>query len=120
MSALPVSQLPRRTSEDGWKDVVSVSYQLTENDMKLKNRQIWKLKKKYWKASFFFVVKLGPADLRFQILGKNGLLSSDHDSLQVDFMDPSEASQPDPPSKQTPRRVSVALMPISNGARYRS
>jgi hypothetical protein len=88
--------------------------------MQLKNRQIWKLKKKYWKANFFFVVKLGPADLRFQIVGKNGLLSSDHDSLQVDFMDPSEANPPDPPPKQPVRTSSLALMPITNGGRHYS
>lgn len=89
MSSSPPTQLPRQMSDIGWKDVGSVKYKLTKNDMKLKNRQIWKLKKKYWKAEFFFVVKLGPADLKFQIVGKNGLLSSDHDSLEVDFLDPS-------------------------------
>lgn len=66
--------------------------------MKLKNRQFWKLKKKYWKAEFQFVVKIGPADLRFQILGKNGVLSSSHDNLVVEFMDPSDQKngQPQP------------------------
>ena len=94
MSTLPVKQLPRLTTDAGCQDVVSVKYTLTGNDMKLMNRQVWKLKKKYWKADFSFVVKLGPADLRFQILGKNGLLSSDHDSLKVEFMDPSELKLP--------------------------
>ena len=62
MSSRPVKQLPQRTTEGGWKDVASVSYKLTENDMKLKNRQLWRLGKKYWRANFFFVVKVGPAD----------------------------------------------------------
>ena len=63
---------------------------MTDNDMKLKNRQLWKLKKKYWRAEFLFVVKLGPADIRFQVLGTNGVLSTDHDALQAEFLDPSE------------------------------
>jgi hypothetical protein len=74
--------------------------------MKLKNRQFWKLKKKYWKAEFQFVVKIGPADLRFQILGKNGVLSSSHDSLVVEFMDPSDQKN------AQPQRASTANMPI--------
>lgn len=81
--------------------------------MKLKNRQIWKLKKKYWKAEFFFVVKLGPADLKFQIVGKNGLLSSDHDSLEVDFMDPSDRTSPSEPANAAPMPQSsnIAKLP---------
>lgn len=106
MSSLPPSKLPQSLSQSGWKDVASVTYKLTENDMKLKNRQPWKFKKKYWKAEFFFVVKLGPADLRFQIVGKNGILSTDHDSLKVEYMDPSEAVVATEPSMmaQTPVR----------------
>lgn len=90
MSSLPVQRLPQLTTDAGCKNVVLVNYRLTGNDMKLKNRQFWKLKKKYWKAEFYFVVKVGPADLRFQILGKNGVLSSSHDNLHVEFIDPSD------------------------------
>lgn len=93
MSTLPAAQLPVRFPSPGCREVVQVQYNLTENDMEVENRQTWKSplkKKKFWKAEFSFVVKLGPADLRFQIVGKNGLVSSDHDSLTVDFMDPSE------------------------------
>jgi hypothetical protein len=88
MSTLPVDRLPRRMSEGGCREVVNVKYSLTENDMKLKNRQIWKLKKKYWRAEFAFVVKFGPADLQFEIVGMNGLLNREQASLQCDFLDP--------------------------------
>lgn len=72
-----------------------IKYQLTGNDMKLKNRQLWKVGRKYWKAEFIFVVNIGPADLRFNIVGKNGVLSSGHDKLDVEFMDPyQEQSSP--------------------------
>ena len=108
MSTLPVKQLPQLMTDAGCQQVVSVNYRLTGNDMKLKNRQVWRLKKKYWKADFSFVVKLGPADLKFQILGKNGVLSSDHDSLKVEFMDPSELKSPRPLPVQ---HVSVRSMP---------
>lgn len=67
--------------------------------MKLMNKQFWKCKKKYWRASFFFVVKLGPADLRFQIVGENGILSSDHDKLSIEFMEGSEGSSDKPPQR---------------------
>ena len=44
-------------------------------------------------------------------MGKNGLLSSDHESLQVEFMDPSQANRPDPPQKVN----GSALPPTFNG-----
>jgi hypothetical protein len=106
MSSRSSNELPYRTVDAGCKSVVLVKYQLTGNDMKLKNRQFWKLKKKYWRADFQFVVKIGPADLRFKILGKNGVLSSSHDNLVVEFMDPSDQKNGQPP------RVSTANMPM--------
>jgi len=71
--------------------------------MKPESGQGWKLmkEKKCWKADFFFVVKSGPADIRFQIVGMNGVLSSDHDSLDVEYLEGPEATAParppDPP-----------------------
>jgi hypothetical protein len=91
MSSLPLAKLPVLSTDAGCKEIVSVTYRLTGNDMKLKNRHFWKLKKKYWKAEFRFVVKIGPADLRFQILGKNGVLSTSHDDLKAEFMDTFDA-----------------------------
>ncbi len=79
---------------------MKVHFRLTENDMKLKNHQVWKvLKKKYWKADFWFVVKLGPADIRFEIVGRGGVLSTNHESLSVEFIDPVEARTPKTPMK---------------------
>jgi hypothetical protein len=96
MSSRSSNELPYRTVDAGCKSVVLVKYQLTGNDMKLK----------YWRADFQFVVKIGPADLRFKILGKNGVLSSSHDNLVVEFMDPSDQKNGQPP------RVSTANMPM--------
>lgn len=96
MSSLPVGKLPQFSTDAGCKEVVSVKYKLTGNDMKLKNRQFWRIGKKYWKAEFLFVVKIGPADLKFQILGKNGVLSTSHDDLKAEFMDPHDVKEKRP------------------------
>ncbi|PIB01699.1 hypothetical protein CB0940_02019 [Cercospora beticola] len=120
MSSLAAKSLPTRYPHAGCKEVARVQYTLTENDMKLKNRQMWKLKKKYWRAEFAFVVNLGPADLKFQIIGTNGLLSSDHDALTIEFMDPSE-QLPSPASPSNGRRsMPTQKSPTARqtGARY--
>jgi hypothetical protein len=87
-----LAKLPVLATDAGCREIVSVTYRLTGNDMKLKNRQFWKLKKKYWQAEFRFVVKIDPADLKFQILGKTGV------DLKAEFMDPFDAR-----NKQRPR-----------------
>lgn len=110
MCSLPVEKLPRFATDKNCKHVVSVSYHLTENDMKLKNRQFWKLKRKYWKANFYFVVKIGPADLRFEIVGKNGVLSSEHSSLKVEFIDP--LGRKDSGRESSKMTVEPGLMPM--------
>lgn len=109
MSSLPNGKLPHLSTDAGCKEVVSVTYRLTGNDMKLKNRYMWKLKKKYWKAEFQFVVKIGPADLKFEILGKNGVLSTGHEDLKADFMDPSDTKGNRP--SQPVRHTSTGTMP---------
>ena len=111
MSSLPVGKLPQFSTDAGCKEVVSVKYKLTGNDMKLKNRYLWKLKKKYWKAEFQFVVKIGPADLKFEILGKNGVLSTGHDDLKAEFMDPSDRKGNGERPPQLPHHPSVGTMP---------
>ncbi|KAK5707217.1 hypothetical protein LTR17_020906 [Elasticomyces elasticus] len=107
MSALPVSQLPSRTTDAGCREVILVKYRLTSNDMKLTKYPVWKFKKSFWKADFFFVVKSGPADIKFQILGQNGILSSDHDSMDVEYLDPVEVK-----NSSNMRHVSVQQMTL--------
>jgi hypothetical protein len=116
MSSLPTGKLPALSTEAGCKEIVSVTYRLTGNDMKLKNRQFWKLRKKYWKAEFRFVVKIGPADLKFQILGKNGVLSTSHDDLKAEFIDPSDAkiNRPELRSRLASVGTMPSLMPSGN------
>lgn len=111
MSSLPNGKLPTLSTDDGCKEVVTVRYRLTGNDMKLKNRYLWKLKKKYWKAEFQFVVKIGPADLKFEILGKNGVLSTGHDDLKAEFMDPSDRKGKSERPPQLLHQASLGTMP---------
>lgn len=88
MSTAPPDELPSTTKDARCKQVVVVHYKLTGNDMKLKNKKFWKPGKRYFQAQFNLVIQLGAADLRFQIRGKYNILSSDHDSLEVEYMDP--------------------------------
>lgn len=88
-------QLPQLATDRRCQEVVLVSYTLTKNDMKQKAK-FFKMKlKRYWKAHFLFVVKVGPADLRFEILGRDGVLSTDHGSLQVEFVELPDPDDPD-------------------------
>lgn len=86
MSTLPKDKLPALATQDGCKELVRVKYRLTENDMRVKHR--WKFGPTYHKASFSFVVRIEPASLRFQVLGRDGQISADHENLEVDFLDP--------------------------------
>jgi hypothetical protein len=93
MSSRDEFHLPMLTTDNACHQVATVRYRLTDNDMKLKKNALGR--SKYWKAHFTFSVNIGAADLRFQILGDNGVLSTDHESLNVAFMDPAEgAAQP--------------------------
>lgn len=100
MAKDPDKQPPRLFDPATCEDLVRVNYTLTENDMMLVKSR-FKLGSGYWKAAFQFVVMLGSADLRFQIRGRNGLLSSDHDSLEVEFMDSSAFANNGPVSAQS-------------------
>jgi hypothetical protein len=50
----------------GSKKDVSVNYRSTGSGKNSKIRHLWQLMKRYWKARFHFVVKIGLADLRFR------------------------------------------------------
>ncbi|KAK3655219.1 hypothetical protein LTR56_003640 [Elasticomyces elasticus] len=100
MSGLPFAQLPSRTTDAGCQEVVSLKYRLTSTDMELVNQP-------FWKASFFFVVKLGSADIKFQIWGQDGILRSNHDSMDVDYLDPLETKSSSDLKKVSAQRTTV-------------
>jgi hypothetical protein len=39
----------------------------------------------YWLAEFELKVDVGPADLKFQLLGKNGQLNVAHEKIKVEW-----------------------------------
>lgn len=53
--------------------------------MKLKNAKWYKKSDQYSRAEFDVQVLIGAADLRFQTLDKHGLLSQDHDTVDVNW-----------------------------------
>lgn len=112
--AMPDKPLPRFFDANTCPQLVKVKYNLTDNDMKVVKKPFG-LGKKYWLADFKFVVKVGAADLRFQIQSANGVLSSDHENLEVEFLDDHEVmslaqSQSPGPSASTPISGAIPFM----------
>lgn len=85
MSSLPAYQLPKSMKSHGVKPLCSVESILDRGDMKLKNRHWYNLGPKYYRAEFELRVLVGPADLKFQMWGRNGRLSRDHEDIQVQW-----------------------------------
>jgi hypothetical protein len=110
MSSLPAYQLPKSMKGHGVTPLCSVESVLNHEDMKLKNRHWYvpffcierpgvlfcfliiffylnnpryNLGPKYYRAEFELRVLIGPADLKFQMWGRNGRLSKDHEEIQV-------------------------------------
>lgn len=89
-SRLQGERLPQLLSGSGWDELVRVRYRLTDGTMKLiRNR--WRPKASFWRAEFSFVVKLGPADISFQIESANGIINTD--TVEAEFMDHDEQTQ---------------------------
>lgn len=87
-SALPVSQLPTSMRMEGVKPVCGVESVLNERDMKLKNRHWYQFRPKYYRAQFDVRVIVGAADLKFQLVGLDGIVSKDHEEIQVEWTVP--------------------------------
>jgi hypothetical protein len=49
------------------------------------NNPRYNLGPKYYRAEFELRVLVGPADLKFQMWGRNGRLSKDHEDIQVQW-----------------------------------
>lgn len=102
MSTLPIAHLPRSMKWEGVKPVCTVESRLNPADMKLKNRH-WQVLAchypirmtnienrynfgpQYQRADFYVKILLGPADLKFQMWGKNGQLNKNHDEIEVQW-----------------------------------
>ncbi len=94
MSTLPADLLPTSLNKSGAQRVCKVESSLPQ-DLKLKNRHWYNAGPQYLRAEFDMQVLIGPADLRFQTLSKDGIISRDHAAINVEWSPSSkDASQP--------------------------
>ena len=101
MSTLPVEQLPRSLQGPGSQSVCAVESVLSLDDMKKKNRHWYNTGPEWYRAQFAMQVIIGAADLKFQIIGKNGVVSKTHNEVAVQW------TSVTPP--ENPRRVQREL-----------
>ena len=59
-----------------------IEFVLDQNDLKLKNRHWYQFRPKYYRAEYEVRAIIGTG-LKFQIWGRNGLKSKDHDEIEV-------------------------------------
>lgn len=89
MSTLPVAELPSSLNKPGANRLCKVESRLPQ-EMRLKNRHWYSGGHQYRKAEFDVQVLIGPADLKFQTLGNDGVLSQSHDNIEVEWFSPSD------------------------------
>ncbi|KXT18312.1 hypothetical protein AC579_958 [Pseudocercospora musae] len=82
MSSLPPNQLPHSLKRGGCKSVCQIEFVVAKDHLKLKNRHWYNTKPKYYRAEYEVRALVGTG-LRFQIWGKDGLLSKDHEEIEV-------------------------------------
>ena len=56
--------------------------------MKLKNRHWYNFGEQYQRAEFVVKIIIGAADLKFQLLGKTGTISKEHEEIEVQWTAP--------------------------------
>jgi hypothetical protein len=94
MSRLPAHQLPTSLNNLGAEHICTVESDLPQ-DMKRKNRHWYSTRPQYLRADFEMQVLVGPADLKFRTLNREGVLSKDHENIHVDWVSSMrEAMQP--------------------------
>jgi hypothetical protein len=84
MSTLPAQLLPTSLNKEGAQRVCKVE-SLLPQDLKLKNRRWYNAGPQYLRAEFDMQVLIGPADLKFQNLSKDGIISRDHAAIEVEW-----------------------------------
>lgn len=84
MSTLPAAELPANLNHPGAQRLCKVESALP-SDMKAKNRRWYNTGSQYRRAEFDVQVLVGAADLKFRTLGKDGILSQTHDTIDVEW-----------------------------------
>lgn len=90
LSALPVSELPGSLKKEGSRAVCAVESVLSHRDMKKKNRHWYNLGPPYYRAEFDMRVIIGAADLKFEMVGIDGVVSKPHDEVAVQWANATE------------------------------
>ena len=85
MSTLPPSQLPRSMKWSGTQSVCVVESLIDGADLKLKNRHWYNMSRQFIRADFDLKILIGPADLKFQLWGRNRQISKDHEQIVVQW-----------------------------------
>ncbi|MCJ1381372.1 hypothetical protein MMC17_004482 [Xylographa soralifera] len=89
ISDLPYEQLPTSMKWDGADDLCSLEAELVEREMKLKNRHWYQVGPRYLRADFFVNIVIGVAELKFQLLDKDGLKRGENqDTIEVEWGPP--------------------------------
>jgi hypothetical protein len=94
MSTLPASELPRSLKKEGSRSVCAVESVLSDRDMKRKNRHWYNFGPQYYRAEFDMRVIVGAADLKFEMLGKDGVVSKPHNEVDVQWTNVTQEKRP--------------------------
>ena len=94
MSTLPASELPQSLKKEGSRPVCAVESILSEGDMKKKNRHWYNVGPGYYRAEFDMRVIIGAADLKFELLGKDGVVSKPHSEVEVQWVKAAKDMRP--------------------------
>jgi hypothetical protein len=86
MSTNPATQLPQSLRGQGAKAVCAVQSLMNDKDMKLKNRHWYNRKPRYFRAEFSVRVLVGQASLKFEVVGKDGVVSTGSEDIKVQWM----------------------------------
>lgn len=101
MSTLPAAELPRSLKKEGAKSVCAVESVLSHRDMKKKNRHWYNRGPEYYRAEFDMRVIIGAADLKFEMLGKDGVVSKPHSEVQVQWATATKETKPQQAVEET-------------------
>lgn len=99
MSTLPAHMLPTSLNKPGARRLCQVKSRLPA-DIKLKNAKWYQRSDPYYQAEFDVQVLVGSADLKFRTLDKRGVLSQDHNAINVDWH-PTPSVVQNPPQGMT-------------------
>lgn len=91
-SGMKASRLPQSMARGGVEEVCRIEAKFDDKSRTLKNHQWYKLGHQYSLADFEVRVIIGPADLKFQMVTKEGeALSEDHQEIEVTWEPPQAA-----------------------------